>query len=205
MRNNLLLIASLLLVGVMSTSVSATEIHPVKGNWYLFDVDEVVSLSGGTEWIDAQNDELLGYSGDGSALTFSFSLTNSALLNLVDAGLAGDVFTLLINGINYTSSTVAASSAAYVGIDLDAAWVASEFSRLSVLLAPGDYTVTGFLKQSAADEYGSPYLATVGGLKIVDVDESGIFALFGIGAFMLLFNRQKWRIAAAFSGKGVEK
>ena len=205
MRNHLFLIASLLLVGVMSARAGATEIYPVKGSWYLFDVDEIVSLSGGTEWIDAQNDELSGYRGDGSALAFSFSLTNSAFLNLVDAGLAGDVFNLLINGVNYTSSSVAASSAAYVGIDLDAAWMAPGFSRLSVLLVPGDYTVTGFLKQSATDEYGFPYLATAGGLKIVDVDESGIFVLLGVGAFMLLFIRQKWRIAAAFSDKGVAK
>ena len=199
----LLLLVSFCLAGIISVSVNATEIHPVKNSWYLFDVDTVVSQSGDTEWIDAQVDESLGYVGDGSALTFSFSLTRSAFLNVVDAGLAGDVFTLLINGHNHTGSSVAADSSAYAGLDFGAAWAAPEFSRLSILLAPGFYTVTGFLNQSAADEYGVPYLATAGGLQIVNVVEPGIVVLFGMGLFLLFLRRKARRNTNAFFNEGV--
>lgn len=200
MRNNILFAVGLWLF--MSINANATEIVPATGNWYFFDVDEVISQSGGTEWIDAQVDDSLGYAGDGSALTFSFSLTNSAFLNLVDAGLAGDVFTLVVNGVEHASSAVAANSTAFIGTDFDAAWSMPEFSRLSLLLTPGVYQVTGFLNQSAIDEYGSPYLATVGGLQIVDVDEPGLFVLFGLGVLLLLSRRIK-RAAAALLDKGV--
>ncbi len=200
MRNNLLFAVGLWLF--MSINANATEIVPITGNWYFFDVDEVISQSGGTEWIDAQVDESFGYMGDGSALTFSFSLTSSAFLNLVDAGLAGDVFTLVVNGVEHTSSAVAANSTTFAGADFDAAWSMPEFSRLSLLLAPGVYQVTGFLNQSATDEYGSPYLATAGGLQIVDVDEPGLFVLFGLGVFLLLCCRMK-RNAVTLFDKGV--
>ncbi|PUA29511.1 MAG: hypothetical protein B0W54_02705 [Cellvibrio sp. 79] len=203
MRNKFFLMVSLWLINMVSVGASATEIHPANGSWYLFDVDALVSQSGGVEWIDAQQDDALGYTGDGSALTFSFSLTNSAFLNLVDAGLAGDVFTLLINGNSYTSSAVAAESNAFAGIDFDAAWAAPEFSKLSVLLAPGSYTITGFLNQSAIDEYGVPYMATAGGLQIVNVVEPGIFVLFGMGLFLLFLRRKARRNTNAFLGQGV--
>ncbi len=202
MRNNFLIIASVWLASFISLGASATEIHPVDGNWYLFDVDELVSQSGGVEWIDAQADASLGYIGDGTALTFSFSLVNSAFLNVVDVGISGDVFTLLINGNHYTSSAVAADSGIFVGLDLESAWASPEFSRLSILLAPGLYTVTGFLHQSAADDAGFPYMATVGGLQIVDADEPGVFFLLGIGALIILRRRARDTATNALSGKG---
>lgn len=202
MSKKLLALASFCLASIISTSVNATEIYPVKNSWYSFDVDALISQSGDVEWIDAQEDESLGYVGDGSALTFSFSLTRAAILNVVDAGLAGDVFTLLINGQHHTGSSVAANSGAYAGFDFDAAWAAAEFSKLSILLAPGSYSVTGFLNQSAVDEYGSPYLASVGGLQIVDVAESNIFVLFGLGLALLILRRRSGVNANTFFDKG---
>ncbi|HSC68387.1 MAG TPA: hypothetical protein VLC79_11875 [Cellvibrio sp.] len=190
MRNNFLLTASILLLSMISAVASATVINPASNNWYLFDVDAQVSQSGGTEWIDAQQDDSLGYVGDGSALTFSFSLATSSVLNLVDAGISGDVFSLLINGNNYTSSAVAADSGLYAGSDFDYAWTSAEFSRLSVLLTPGDYTITGFLNQSAADEFGSAYFATLGGLQIVAVDEPGILLLLVVAALAFGLRRR---------------
>ena len=180
MRTHLLRVASFCFFGFISISASATEISPVSNNWYAFDVDPLVSQSGDIEWIDAQVDDSLGYVGDGSPLQFSFSLTASSFLNVIDAGLSGDVFSLSINGMNYSTSAVAADSGLFAGFDFDSAWTMNEFSRLSVLLAPGDYTVTGFLNQSAIDESGSPYMATVGALQLVAVDEPNALMLVGL-------------------------
>jgi hypothetical protein len=193
MRSKLLILAGLWLVSLISFSTNATEIYPVNGKWYFFDVDEAVSQSGGVEWIDAQGDELLGYVGDGSALSFSFLLTTSALLNVVDAGFSGDIFTLLVNGNHYTSSFVKADSNTFAGADFVAAWAATEFSRASILLVPGHYTVSGFLNQSAIDEYGLAYMASVGGLQIIEVSEPGVFALALIGLALLIL-RRRYRI-----------
>lgn len=189
MRNKILIISSLWLFSVFSVGAHATEINLAKNSWYLFDVDSFSSQSAGTEWIDAQVDTSLGYVGDGSALTFSFLLTNEAFLEVVDSGLSGDVFTLLINGLQRTGSSVSANSGVYVGGDFESAWVSPAFSRLSIFLAPGFYSVAGFLQQSAVDEFGAPYLATLGGVRIVDVDESGSLILLCLGGVVLMLRR----------------
>lgn len=212
MRINVLITISLWLLSAVSAGVSATVINPVNNSWYLFDVDNLVSQSGGTEWIDAQEDESLGYIGDGSPLTFSFSLTRSSILNLVDAGISGDTFSLLINDEHVTSSAVGADSGIFVGADLESAWSTAAFSRLSILLTPGDYTVTGFLNQSAVDELGSPYFTTVGGLQIVEADEPSLLILLGVAMLVLILRRhsrpgrscpgRSWRDLIIPSAKG---
>lgn len=203
MRINVMIAASLWLLCGISASTSATELYPDNNNWYLFDVDTLVSQSGGTEWIDAQQDEPLGYIGDGSPLTFSFSLARYSFLNVVDAGISGDVFSLLINGEHYTTSAAAADSGVFAGADFDLAWSTAAFSRLSLLLAPGDYTVTGFLNQSAVDEFGSPYLTTLGGLKIVEADEPGLWLLLGVGMLTVTLRRRSQYGVTKLCDKGV--
>lgn len=203
MRINMVIVASLWLLSSISTSASATELYPVNNNWYVFDVDTLVSQSGSTEWVDAQEDESLGFSGDGSPLTFSFSLAKSGFLNLVDAGISGDVFSLSINGEHYTTSAVSADSNVFVGADFDLAWSSAPFSRLSILLAPGDYTVTGLLHQSAVDEFGHPYFATLGGLKIVEADEPGLLLLLGIGMLTVALGRRSRHGVTKLGNKGV--
>lgn len=203
MRINVMIAVSLWLLSGIFASTSATEIYPASNNWYLFDVDTLVSQSGGPEWIDAQKDESLGYIGDGSPLTFSFSLAKSSFLKLIDVGISGDVFSLSINGEHYTTSTVTADSGVFVGADFDLAWSTATFSRLSVLLAPGDYSVTGFLHQSAIDELGSPYLTTLGGLKIIEADEPGLLLLLGIGMLTVALRRRSRHNATKLGDKGV--
>lgn len=203
MRTNLWLSASLCLFSFISFSSNATEIHPVKGNWYLFDVDNLVSQSGSTEWIDAQLDETLGYSGDGSPLTFSFSLTTSSFLHVVDAGISGDIFSLSINGNYFTTSTVTPDSGLFTGIDFDSAWSIDAFSRLSIFLTPGHYTATGFLNQSALDEYGLPYMATVGALQIVEADEPGALISLSIGIVAFVLRRRSVYCAKKMRNDGV--
>lgn len=203
MRTRLWLLASLCLFSFISVSSNATEIHPVKGNWYLFDVDNLVSQSGSTEWIDAQLDETLGYSGDGSPLTFSFSLTTSSFLHVVDAGISGDIFSLSINGNHFTTSTVTPDSGIFIGNDFDSAWSFDAFSRLSILLAPGDYRVTGFLNQSALDESGSPFMATVGALQIVEASEPATLILLSIGLVGFALRRRSVQAARKTCNKGM--
>ncbi|HSX51670.1 MAG TPA: hypothetical protein VLF09_11960 [Cellvibrio sp.] len=185
MRTQVLFAASLWLFSVVAPVTNATEIVPVDGDWYAFDVDPLFSQSGGAEWIDAQVDDAQGYVGDGSALVFSFSLTAARVLNVVDAGISGDIFSVLINGVEYSSSAVAADSGLFAGVDFDSAWAANEFSRLSVWLAPGDYTVSGLLTRSAIDDAGEPYMASVGGLRISEVNEPGMLVLLGLALGLL--------------------
>lgn len=205
MRNSLLLAACTGLLSLLSFVANATEIKPVKDNWYLFDVDEFISLSGGAEWVDAQVDESHGYIADGSSLWFSFSLDRAAFLNVVDAGIAGDMFTVFVNGVSHSTSSVAATSVEYAGIDFDAAWAAPAFSRLSILLSPGDYLVTGLLQQSAVDGDGYSYMTTVGGLQIVEADESSSLVLLGVGVLGLLLRRQKTLFNKLVSLEGTSK
>lgn len=189
MRRFLVLVSSVLFSAI-AAHASATEIIPGTGNWYLFDVDPLIAQSGNTEWVDAQSDAPLGYVGDGSALVFSFSLLKRSYLNIVDAGIAGDMFSVVINGKKFSTSSVAADSGNFAGIDADYAWSLAEFSRLRLLLEPGTYTVSGFLQQSAQDEVGLPYMATVGALQIVEADEPGAILLIGFGLLAFGLRRQ---------------
>ena len=190
MRTHVLFAASLWLFGVVSPVSNATEISLTDGSWYAFDVDPLLAQSGGTEWVDAQVDDAQGYVGDGSPLQFSFSLTTARVLNVVDAGISGDVFSVLINGVEYSTSAVAADSGLFAGMDFDSAWTTNEFSRLSIFLAPGDYTLSGSLTQSAIDEAGEPYMASVGGLRIAEVDEPGMLVLLGFALGALGLRRR---------------
>jgi hypothetical protein len=124
-------------------------------------------------------------------------------LNIVDAGISGDIFSLSINGSHFTTSTVALDSGLFAGIDFDLAWSTDEFSRLSIFLAPGHYTVTGFLNQSAVDDSGSPFMATVGALQIVEADEPAALLLLSIGIVGLALRRRSVLRAKKMCNEGV--
>ena len=153
-KARLTILASALAAGALSLPLHATTVSPVtNGNWYQFDVDDLIANSGGTEWIDGITGEP-GYNGDGSALTFSFTLGNAAILKITDAGFAGDEFKLTINGNDYFSSAVADFYPDSIGTDFDAALNSGSYSHFSILLNPGSYVVTGELAQSALDDFG---------------------------------------------------
>lgn len=167
---------SLMSVNAVASSITLTP----DGRWYQFDVDELISSNGGLEWIDAVVDESAGYVGDGSALNFNFELQQAAYLTVVDAGLAGDRFSLVVNGTSYDSSTPSYQSILNVGNDFDAALAhSSQYSRLQILLNPGLYTVSGSLLTSAQDEFGLPLNATVGGIQVSAVPVPAAFWLLG--------------------------
>lgn len=171
MSNRYLKSAVLASAMLAAMQASATTINAVAdGRWYQFDADEYASTSGGLEWIDGIVDSEGLYSGDGSELGFTFTLTNAATLTVVDAGFGGDEFRVTVNGQNYFTSTPSATDFNSIGTDFDAALADSQrFSYLNLLLNPGTYTVSGELLASALDEYGSPINATVGGLRVSEV------------------------------------
>ncbi len=181
---------ALFFIGFIPVKSMATTINPVLGEWYLFDVDELIAKDSNLEWVDAQLDYALGYQGDGSALSFVFTLSGLARLTVVDAGVAGDIFGVLINGFSHQSSLVSAGSLVDIGVDFDAALSDGSFSYLSLLLEPGTYTITGLLKQSAVDADSIPFNATVGGLRISAVNEPDTFVLVLVGVMMIWLRRR---------------
>ncbi len=58
--------------------------------WHAFDIDELMSASGGLDWISIE---------DGSTLSFTFTTAADTLLTIVDAGFAGDSFNIFDNGV----------------------------------------------------------------------------------------------------------
>ncbi|CAD6874434.1 hypothetical protein [Methylomonas fluvii] len=142
------------------------------GAWHAFDVDNSVSNSGGLDWIDLNND----------ALSFDFSLTQTAILQVVDGGYAGDQFLVISNGIPFNNKTPYGSSSSDIwvrnmsmptnsypnnlGTNFDAAFNDFSYSRGIFKLDPGTYSITGLLVQSALDNDGTPLNATVGAIRL---------------------------------------
>lgn len=183
---NLSFIKSVTMVGAIAASslslntMASTINLSTDGTWHQFDIDELTSATYGLEWIDGVVDSANGYAGDGSVLHFNFELTQASYLTVVDAGVAGDVFDVTVNGVTYSSSTPSAPSALNVGNNFDTALsYASQYSRLQILLNPGVYSVTGVLTTSAQDEFGLPLNATVGGIQVSAVPVPAAIWLLG--------------------------
>jgi len=170
-----------LFAAMLATSSYATTINIAADNsWHQFDVDDIYSQSGGVEWIDAITDDQGQYNGDGSALTFALTLTQSATLTVVDGGFGGDEFKVTINGRDYFSSTAVNTYDSSVGTDFDAALAdGNTYSQLNVVLGAGTYLISGELAASALDGDGLPLNATVGGLRVSEVPVPAAAWLFG--------------------------
>ena len=176
----------------IATAAMATVISPSLNQWYSFDVDETVAQDTGLGWIDAQFNTAAGYAGDGSSLSFVFALSTTSLLTLVDSGYAGDVFGIWINGSYHQSNLVLPNSTAELGLEFESALLNPLFSQISILLSPGDYTITGELVQSALDDNGIPFNATVGGIRISSVDEPSILLLMlSLGSILFLHRHRR--------------
>lgn len=179
------ILAALLSTALIAPAHASSININTDGSWNSFDVDEFMSASGGLEWIDAVADEANGYSGDGSALSFTFTLNQAGLLTVVDAGFGGDAYRVNVNGVDYFTSTdimpsAAGDGLAYVGLDFDAALADGvNFSYLQLALDAGTYTVTGALVTSALDEAGDPLNASVGGLQVSAVPVPAAVWLLG--------------------------
>lgn len=196
MYRRLLMGLALVFGSAISTNTMATVISPSLNQWYSFDVDEFIAQDAGLGWIDAQVDSSTNYMGDGSPLSFAFTLSASSILSLVDGGYAGDIFGVWINDLYHQSTSVLVNSQVEAALDFESALKNSSFSHLTILLAPGDYIITGELVQSAQDIDGVPLNATVGGLRISSVDEpSTLLLMLSMSSIFLL--RRYRRLANA--------
>lgn len=133
----------------------------VNGGWQSFDVDDFAALDGGTGWIDNTS---------GESLSFTFTLAGPATLRVVDAGFAGDTFSLVVDGQAYASSavpTVIYDNELQALLDFDAAWADARYSRFEVTLGAGTHTLGGALLQSVLLPSGAPLNATIGAVSLV--------------------------------------
>jgi hypothetical protein len=173
--------ALLLSLAAAGAAHASTTQITTPGQWFEFGIDDTVSPTGGTEWIDSI---------DNSALSFSFTIAVPSVLRVVDAGFAGDSFRVSINGSALQTSAVppvAYESNPASTIDFDAAWADANYSRGSfVLSAPGTYTVTGSLLQSVSLA-GAPLNATLGAVMLAPVPEPSTWALLLAGLGVIGF------------------
>lgn len=176
MKNLAVSVVGAVLLSALSVGAHATTVAlATDGGWNEFDVDSISARSGGVAWIDnVSGPGIPQYQGDGSALSFTFTLATQAVLKVVDAGFAGDQFQIFdgATSLGLTSSvpvTELNNNPANVGTDFDAAYADhTNFSYFSLLLNPGTYTITGALTQSMNLD-GQPLDATVGALSVTPV------------------------------------
>jgi hypothetical protein len=196
-------------LAVTSLASQATTVSLVAdGQWNAFDVAELDSLTGGTEWIDANNSLDPAY---GSALNFSFTIDAGFVgtLTVVDAAYAGDTFSVF-NGAALLGATSSVTPGVYalqadgtvvtpanVGYDFDAALQAPAFSRGVFTLTAGTYRISGLLAQSVSLEDGTPLNATAGAVKLsvsaVPEPSGWALAAAGLGCAVFVTRRRSPR------------
>ena len=184
-------LGSVTLMALAAGAHATTVAIATDGSWNQYDVDNISATSGGVEWIDnVTGPGIPQYQGDGSALSFTFTLASQAVLKVVDAGFAGDQFQIF-NGVTSLGLTSAVPLTAFennpsnAGTNFDAAFADhANFSFLSLLLDPGTYTITGALTQSVSLG-GQPLNATVGALSVTPVPLPAALPLMVSGLALL--------------------
>lgn len=186
-------------VALSAVAAQAATVIPVTqdGSWNAFTVDALsTSAANALNWIDV---DYSSAAGDADTLSFTFTVTDKAILRVVDLYTAGDTFSVAITS---AAGTQLLGTSAVTARDLgDAvlpfantaaeAWGNLDFSQLQVVLGAGTYTVTGSLLQSVTD--GSSALnSTAGGLSVTAVPEPTSLALVlaAIGVVGLVSRRR---------------
>ena len=182
------LLAALVAGACVCAAQATTADLTADASWHLFDVTPDLAADGGLGWIDI---------GDGSALSFSFSVAagTQAVLTVVDGGFSGDVFSVRSNGAALAYTSAAANSYPdSIGLDFDAALAQPRYSRGSYVFGVGSYSVSGALAGSALDDLGAPINATVGAvqLQVSAVPEASTLSslLAGLGLIGFLLRRR---------------
>jgi hypothetical protein len=181
------LMAAAIAAAMIAPAAHATTVAlPGDASWADFTVDAFSAQDFGNGWIDTN---------DGSALDFTFTVAAGmhGVLTVVDAGFAGDSFTITNFGnvIGTTSSVPAGQPVGATVLDYDDALANPAYSRGVFTLAPGSYSISGSLLQSVFGDEG----ATSGGLRlsVTAVPEPANAALMfaGAAALALLARRRK--------------
>lgn len=157
--------------------------------WSTFDVDSFAASSGGLEWIDTSTYAPL-------AFDFTIAAGSQGNLTVVDAGFAGDTFTVF-NGLVTLGTTSSVPVTEYndsppnIGLDYSAAFADhANFSYATYNLGAGTYSIRGLLAQSVTIGRtpflpGEPLNATVGALRLevspVPEPETVAMLLAGLG------------------------
>lgn len=153
---------------VVTLPAQATVVDLVaNGQWNSFTVDELVSEPGSLSWIDA---ETLS-PGYGTSLSFSFTVNagSVATLTVLDAGFAGDQFSVFSSGsLLGNTSTVPTSTfdPDAQSADFDTAFSDPTFSRGVFTFQAGSYSITGALIQSVMLDASTPLNSTIGAVKL---------------------------------------
>ena len=183
------------LLAASSFHVGATTVTIADNEWHAFDVDDFTSSSSGVEWIDIA---------DGSALNFSFTLTNDAILRVVDGGWSGDTFQVISNGSPLGITSAAVNNTAVAPLPptqagFDVAWADANFSKASYQLTAGTYSITGLLSTSASFDGISPLNSTVGAVMLAPVPEptNAMLLLAGIGVIVAFCGKRHSKHLAA--------
>ncbi|MBW8722940.1 MAG: hypothetical protein JF626_14110, partial [Polaromonas sp.] len=138
------LMAAAIAAAMIAPAAHATTVAlPGDASWAEFDVDASIAHDFGNGWIDTN---------DGSALNFTFTVAPGmhGVLTVVDAGFAGDTFTVIDSGsvLGSTSSVPAGQPVGATIVDFDDALANPAYSRGVFTLAPGNYSISGSLLQS---------------------------------------------------------
>lgn len=190
--NKHMMAAALTLAATIAAPAGATTVAlPADGTWHEFDVDAAAPPAYGKGWIDFA---------DGSPLSFRFTIAagRTGTLAVVDAGFAGDTFTVTNFGatLGHTSGVAIGNVDGDVEFDFDAAFADAAYSHGVFTLGAGTYDISGALLQSVHDDLaGTDLDATSGALRlsVSPVPEpSGVaLSLGGLAAIALLARRRR--------------
>ncbi len=187
-----LLCGALALAAALAAPAHAGSVElAANGHWNEFTVDSFLSQSFGTEWIAFA---------DGSPLTFNFTIGagHTGTLTVLDAGFAGDTFTVTNFGTTLgTTGSVAQGTIAGDAKGFDDAWADASFSRGVFTLGAGTYSISGALLQSVLDDSGFELDSTNGAVSLSVVPESSSLAMLlaGAGLVGLIARRRQSRAA----------
>ena len=183
------LAAALLGACIASTSQATVVALAADGQWNSFNVSDIDSQTFGVEWIDNADSLSADF---GSRLDFSFTIAAgfTGTLTVVDAGFAGDTFSVTNFGAALGNTSLvppqSVDSAVDIGVDFDAALAHPSFSHGVFTLAAGDYRISGMLAQSVSFD-GAALNSTIGALNltVTAVPEASTWGLMAAGLGLL--------------------
>lgn len=172
---NLFAMAALALAAALPAHASSL---PTNGNWVEFSVDANLPPYS-LDWLDQFGDK---------NFEFVIPVGFKGTLTVVDTGFSGDRFTVM-NGATLLGQTSVATQGDINGaieFDPETALSNADYSRGVFTLAAGQYSIRGWLSQSALDG-SKPLNATIGGIKleVSPVPEPASLATLLAGLYLL--------------------